>query len=140
MSDTTPSVGDGATIYGYSDRMAYTVIQVSPNKKRIWIQRDKATLLNGFKSGAEDALTFAPGGFFGHTSGTQRYSYEPDPEGEIKVATLREVKCRKGSDWRALPGDAVETRFIWKLSGWPTKTRGGEVTIGIRDEHYDYNF
>jgi hypothetical protein len=102
--------GDGATLCMYSDRHACTVIRRTA--KTLTLQRDKATLLNGFKSGEKDALQFAPGGFFGHTSGTQRYNYEPDPQGQIFVARLTK-------------------------RGW----RCGCNRIGAgRSEHYDFNF
>ena len=67
-------VGDGATLCGYSDRDAYTVIKRTA--KTLTIQEDKSTLLNGFESGEKDALVCHPGGFCGHVEGTQRYSYE----------------------------------------------------------------
>jgi hypothetical protein len=122
-------VGDGATLCGYSDRNAYTVIKVTPQS--ITIQRDKATLLNGFKSGEPDALTFTPGGFSGHTEGVQRYSYERNPNGEICVArmTKRPMSIReKGDDGRY--HDVLKPRF----------KNGSSTVVPGRHEHYDYNF
>ncbi len=83
-------VGEDATINYYTDRQACTIIKRT--EKKIWVQRDKATLLNGLKSGAADALEFAPGGFCGHTSGKQRYQYEQDKEGSVKCFSRREFE------------------------------------------------
>ena len=117
--ESTPIVGDGANVYGYSDVYAHTVVKVSKSGDVAWIQRDKATLLNGANSGEPDALHFSPGGFCGHTSGTQRYSYERDPNGEI----LR-ISRRKDGTWRT------------KGAG----TGASRVRFGERRERYDFNF
>jgi len=122
-------IGDGVTLCGYSDRDAYTVIAVTA--KSITVQRDKSTLLNGFESGEPDALQFAAGGFFGHTSGTQRYSYERNPEGHI-------LKCRM----KKYP------TLIWtkgedgSYSDVPTADfrQGSSRVIAGRSEYYDFNF
>lgn len=116
--DPHPEVGMGATVSFYSDRHAGTIVEVSKNGKRIVVQEDKATLVNHFQSGEPDALQFSPGGFFGHTSGQQRYTYEPDPTGKMYVATLR-----KDHRWRVRDADG-----------------GMHVHVGRRSHHYDYNF
>lgn len=108
-----PQVGDGVTVHLWSDSRAYTVVRRTA--KRIWLRRDRATLLNGVNSGEPDALQFYPGGFVGHTSGAQRWAYTPDENGETEVASLR-----SDGKWRV----ANSTR---------------PVTAG-RFEHYDYNF
>lgn len=119
----TPVVGEGANVYGYSDVMAYTVISVNKKGTVAIIQRDKAKLLNGVNSGEPDALHFSPGGFCGHTSGQQRYSYERDPNGETIRVTLR-TKGRFAGTWRT-----------------PGQTSGAmRVKFGERREHYDFNF
>jgi hypothetical protein len=118
-------VGDGGTFTVYTDRYAVTVIEVRRNGREIVLQRDKATLLNGFNSGEDDALTFTPGGFCGHTEGDQRYSYEPDPTGEKIRVTLRTRK--DGSK-------------VYKSVGTRTNEYGGVFRPGERREHYDFNF
>lgn len=110
-------IGDGATYNGYSDSQAGTII--AKTAKTITWQRDKATLLNGTESGEKDALEFAAGGFLGHTSGTQRYSYERDTDGITRKFTLR-------SNGR------------WIITGGNART-GGSLSAG-RNEHYDFNF
>jgi hypothetical protein len=112
---TTPQVGMGATLCCYSDRMAFTIVKVSP--KSFIMQRDKAILLNGGNSGEPDALQFSPGGFAGHVSGTQRYRYERNPDGE----TMR-VSLRKDGVYRVSETDARV------------------VKVGVRAEYYDFNF
>ena len=111
-----PRVGDGATILRYSDQHACTIVYVSPSGKTIGLRRDKATLLNSVRSKEPDALQFTPGGFCGHTSGVQRYTYEADRTAPEVRATLRK-----------------DGKF--RLSGGKAR-----VVIGKRDEHYDYNF
>jgi len=117
---TTFEVGDGATYRTYTDYSAYTVIEVSCNGKTITLREDKATLLNGFNSGEEDALKFTPGGFAGHVSGAQRYKFEPNPDGRVIKASLR----KNGQ---------------WVRTGHPTSSPGCRVTKGRR-QFYDYNF
>jgi hypothetical protein len=114
-----PEVGMGLTEHGYSDSHAYTVVKVSKSGKTCWATRDKATLLNGVNSGEPDALKFEPGGFCGHTSGTQRYSYESDMDGHPFRFSL--------------------TKRGWRLAG-TSQQAGGGVTMGVRHEHYDFNF
>ena len=122
-------VGDGVTLCGYSDREAYTVIAVTP--KTITIQRDKATLLNGFDSGEPDALQFSPGGFCGHTYGQQRYSYERNPNGSIGKCHMRKrptLVWTKGEDGRYSDVPTADFRH------------GSSRVVAGRSEYYDYNF
>jgi hypothetical protein len=99
---------------GYSDVQAHEVVRVV-SQRTIEIRRLKATLLNGAGSGESDALRFSPGGFFGHTSGEQRYSFASD-ESE-KVFRIRLGK----RGWKSADG----ARFT--LSAEP-------------HEYYDFNF
>lgn len=125
------TIGDGATLCGYSDRQSHTVIAATATT--ITLQRDKATLLNGANSGEADALHFAPGGFSGHTSGTQRWKVEPDPSGAVVKAYLKK-KPRKVWTKGAAPDGGyayVET---------PHYAVGSSSVIPGRHEHYDFNF
>lgn len=122
-------VGDGATLCGYSDRYAYTVIAVTPQS--ITLQRDRTTLLNGFDSGEPDALVCFPGGFAGHVEGTQRYAYERDPNGEIIKARM--IK-RPRKVWTEGP-DGTYSDVLH-----PNFKNGSSTVIPGRHEHYDYNF
>jgi hypothetical protein len=112
----SPRPGDGATVLGWTDSRAYTVISVSPKGKTAVLQRDKARLLNAVGSGEADALKFSPGGFVGHTSGQQRYEINRDVSGETVTARLH----RDGR---------------WYLSKSTTR-----VLMGQRSEYYDFNF
>ena len=109
-------VGDGVTVAGYSDSDPYTVVSVKG--RRATIRADKATLLNGVRSGEPDALQFDAGGFCGHTSGRQRWDIQPDPNGATRDMTLR----RDGQ---------------WRLVGHGLRDR--PVTLG-RHKHHDFNF
>ena len=122
-------IGDGVTLCGYSDRAAYTVIAVTA--KSITVQRDKATLLNGFESGEKDALQFSPGGFVGHTSGIQRYSYETNPEGHILKCRMKKrptLVWTKGEDGSY--SDVAQADF----------RQGSSRVVAGRSEYYDFNF
>lgn len=104
-------VGDGVTMYLWSDAHACTVI--SRTEKTLTIQRDKATLSPNFKP------VRVPGGFAGHciNNEDQEWTYERDPRGEI-------IKCR----WS-------EKHGCWQTGS------DGSIKIGRgRHEHYDYNF
>jgi hypothetical protein len=79
-----PEVGMGATELCYSDRHAYTVVEVT-NSKTIVVQRDKATRAD--QNGMSDS---------------QEYTYAPDPNGERVTLTLR----RDGM-WKSKPGSVV---------------------------------
>jgi hypothetical protein len=124
LAAATPKVGEGATFTVWTDSYACTVEAVSKSGTRATLRRDKATLLNGFKSGEADALTFTPGGFAGHTSGSQRYKYERDPDGQVIKVSRR---VRNG-------------QLVWKQVGSRTSSPGGFATFGGRHESYDYNF
>lgn len=111
-------VGDHATACYWTDRDAGYITKVKG--KAVWFAPGKATLLNGPNSGAEDALKFYPGGFYGHTEGVQRWGIEPDE-------------------------NAIEIRFTWRenrgayvLSGSDWKT--GTKLVPGHSHHYDYNF
>lgn len=129
-------VGEGATLIGYSDRHAYTVIAVT--RTTATLQRDKATLLNGRNSGEPDALTFTPGGFLGQTEGVQRYAYERDPEGQIVVARLKrkmaKVSLTVGEYFRDEAGTLVTHKLVSQMEA------GSKRVIAGRHEHYDFNF
>lgn len=111
-------VGDGATRHLYSDSHAGTVIKVSKNGKRVWIQDDDAKLDPNFKP------EIIPGGFVGRcvNQNEQRYTYERNPEG-----TIREFSIRK---WRG--------RYVWTTKGSNPDGRQ-EITLG-RHKFHDYNF
>jgi hypothetical protein len=121
----TPKVGDGATFRVWSDCHACTVVAVSKSGLKVTLQRDTATLLNRHGSGEPDALQFEPGGFVGHTSGVQRYRYEPNPNGSLIVVSRRVLK---------------NGQVVWKQVGCSTNVQGAVATFGVRREHYDYNF
>lgn len=88
-------VGDGVTYTIWTDKVPGTVIAVTP--KRVTIRLDKC-----------------------HFDKTGRPLYEPDPEGEIVVFSLR----KSG---------------VWKSVGCPSNQRGGRITYG-RDYHFDEHF
>lgn len=88
--DAEPVVGMGATILLWTDRHAATVVEVSASKKRLSIQRDKATRTD--KNGMSDS---------------QAYSFEPNPEAHRETYTLR----RNGA-WVVLGGGQKNGRRL----------------------------
>lgn len=67
-----PKIGDPATILGWSDRYAATVVWVTSTGSKVIVQRDKATL----KAGSI-------------MSECQEYEYERNPESSREVFTRR---------------------------------------------------
>lgn len=99
---------------GWTDRQAFEVTRVV-SERTLEVRRLKATLLNGVNSGQPDALQFSPGGFCGHTSGTQRYSFEPDASNAV-------IRIRLGK------------------KGWKD-AHGNRYSVGDEPrEFYDFNF
>lgn len=113
-------VGDKATYCLYTDCDAGYIVYVSKSGRTVKFQEGRAFLLNGPDSGEPDALQFSPGGFFGHTSGEQRWKIEEDSQGRILKFSLR------------------KTGF-WKLNGHGGKSPGCGLIEG-HHHHYDYNF
>ena len=70
--NTEPTVGMGATILMWTDRIACTVIWVSQSGKALTVQRDRAIRTDS--NGMSDA---------------QSYRYEPDPDSPVYKYTLR---------------------------------------------------
>jgi hypothetical protein len=82
-----PEVGMGATILYYTDRVAGTIIKVTPC--RVWVQEDKA-------------IRVGPN----EMSDQQEYTYERNEKGRIKMF------CKSKSGWkngslRLLIGDRI---------------------------------
>lgn len=82
--DWIPTLGGGATICHYSDRIACTVTRISPSGKTIWMQEDTADL-DGWKP------EVIAGGFAGHcvNNAEQTYKYSPNPDGVVHRAGRR---------------------------------------------------
>lgn len=116
------TIGDGVSWAHGSDTLSGTVSRITSGA--IFVREDSAQLLNGVESGAADALQFSPGGFVGHTSGSQRYAFTPGDGPEIKFTARR-----------ALDG-------AFKESG--TSARGSMRGWGIlfhgRVKFHDWNF
>lgn len=102
-------VGDGATINYHTDRHACTVIHRT--KKKIVVQRDKATLREDFKP------DFDIGSFGANclNNNEQKWEYKTDPNGEKYIGYWSEKK-----------GCFIVDKCL-------------TVSVG-RHEFYDYNF
>lgn len=107
------TLGEGATACYYSDRKAGTVVAISKSGKTMQVRRDNAVLNN------KDELTFSPGGFCAHVSGTQKYDYTPDADGAVTTFSLR-------------------SNGKWVEKG--QEAHQGTKCIAGRHQFYDYNF
>ena len=118
------AVGLGATECHYSDRDAYTIIEVAANGKSFKMQEDKSFRTDLNPDGS------APMG------DNQHYRYEPNPEGAI-----REVAMNRKGKWRVVSSVWSDKKFKEKGDGWYRSLVGGNgVIVGCRDKHYDYSF
>lgn len=107
----TPEVGMGATITGYTDRHAATIVAIGvfksgPNKgkpSKVVVQQDNAKRAD--KNGMSES---------------QEYTYTPNPKAQKQTFTVR----RDGS---------------WREAG-SVGNDGYGLIIGDRDEYYDYSF
>jgi hypothetical protein len=105
----------GATVCLWSDRHAGTIVELFEHGVYRYLkwQQDKATRTD--EGGMTD---------------TQTYAYELDPKGRVRVYRFdpkREI-------WREVSRDWTNEKSRWKYVG------GGNLAIGIRDEHYDFSF
>lgn len=77
LTPANAKVGDGATVYLYTDSHAGTIVKVT--KCTVTVRRDKAILDPDFKP------EIVPGGFCGHCTNQdeQSYTYEPDENEEL---------------------------------------------------------
>ena len=66
-----PQVGEGATLYWWSDRDPYTIIKVSASGKTFWMQEDNYKRTDNY--GMSDV---------------QDYEYSPNPNGQIRQVRL----------------------------------------------------
>lgn len=114
------NINDPVTYTSYTDSHAGWVTKVSPNGKTVEVELAEATLLNGPNSGEPDALTFSPGGFCGHVSGTQRWKIERATNPARLKFTLRKNN-------------------MWKIAKHGTKSPGCVLHKG-HSHYYDFNF
>lgn len=108
-----PVIGMGATITGYSDRHAATIIAVEKLKGdrfRIVVQQDTATRTDnkGMCESQNYTFTANPNG--------SKSTYQQDGKGRWRQAYLNEATGR------------------WKM------VDGSGLRIGERDEYYDFSF
>lgn len=94
LTPANAKVGDGATVYLYSDSHAGTIVKVT--KCTVTVRRDKAILDPNFKP------EIIPGGFCGHcvNQDEQSYTYEPDENGALTT-----VHWSKKYNQYGLPGN-----------------------------------
>ena len=94
LTPANAKVGDGATVYLYTDSHAGTIVKVT--KCTVTVRRDKAIIDPNFKP------EFILGGFCAHCTNQneQRYTYEPNENGELTTVYWSKKYNRYGQ-----PGD-----------------------------------
>lgn len=114
--DCPPAVGEGATIYHYTDVSAGTVSEVRTVRGRteVIVREDKAIRTDD--NGMSDQ---------------QSYRFEPDPEGMIYVVRFRKETKKTRAGWYEYHKDGrlgTSERFGWR------------VEFGGRMKYHDYSF
>lgn len=115
IEGTEPAVGVGITYNMYSDRQAYTIVEVV-NEKKVIARRCNVKLKESWKP------EMVAGGFSAHCTNnhSQEYEYEDVEGNTLKVFTLR-----KNGKWYA-EGENIKS---YK-----------PASMGMRKEFHDYNF
>jgi len=85
-----PHIGLGVTEYMFSDRRAYTIVDMSKSKKTLTIQRDIAKRVDN--NGMSDM---------------QEYEYTPDPNGPTRIITLRKDGRYRDKGSQSTPGSTI---------------------------------
>src|SRR5262245_49715667 len=110
-----PRLGDGATVFHWTDRSAWTVVQIISARGRdlITIQRDRAVRVD--QNGMSEC---------------QAYRFERDPAGETRTVRLKTRRLWQSEARRSVAGAACR----WVVDG------GSAVQFGVRDEYRDFSF
>ena len=82
LTPANVTIGQQVTVVKHTDRQVFEIIKVSASGKQITLQESIQTL----DKEASD-LTFTPGGFAAHVSGTQVYNVESDPSSTAATPT-----------------------------------------------------
>ncbi len=127
----TFKVGDPVNWSAGTDCQPGTVVEVTPSA--IFVRGVKTVLLNGCNSGEPDALTFQAGGFVGHTSGTQRYSFEEIPEQPGRESRGKKFTKRAANEYRGAKAKEAGTSIRGSMRAWGVLRHG-------HAKHYDYNY
>lgn len=85
VKSPAPKVGDGATVFHYTDRSAATVVKVSKSGKTAWIQNDMSKRVD--KGGMTDS--------------GQKYEFTRNPNGALlRVSKRRDGQWKLSNDGR----------------------------------------
>lgn len=108
-----PKIGEGATILGWTDRHAGTVIEVFSKGKSVYV-----------KVQSDIAKRIDSNGM----SENQDYEYTPNPQGIVYV-----FKRKSDGRWAEVSWNEQTKRF--------NEYDGGKgLRVGVRDKYYDYSF
>jgi hypothetical protein len=110
IGQPVPTVGMGATILGWTDRHAGTIVEVIKGGKYIAVTRDRAKRID--KNGMSEM---------------QEYAYTSDPDG-----AKHWFKQEKDGRWSSVTQNSETGRF--------KKDQSEGLRIGVRDSYYDYSF
>ena len=115
-----PEIGMGATVLGYSDRHAYTIVKVDKDGKRAWMTADTAL--------RDDTWDYYKQNYVGYTS-------------NFTSSDRREIRICNDERWR-------EVNSVWRTikdhpegGKWGTSTQGASIVLlGSRSEYQDPSF
>ena len=110
QTDTMPSLGDGATIFSWSDGSPHTVIMVDVLGGLVQVQADTANRID--RNGMSES---------------QDYEYTPNPDGAIQT-----YKLVDGTRWFPVYKSVETGRY--RRSGRPN------IRFGRRNKYHDYSF
>jgi len=144
---TEPVVGEGATVLLYSDRHAYEVVEVSPNKKTVKIQRYNPKRTDGL--GMSDAQSYE----YKELTGEVRTLYYKWGSWKTKSETalfteearqtygnfgpkLHEAYKKAGGEYKG----AFACTIIPGMTKLKTEWHTLNVIFGVKREYYDFSF
>lgn len=135
-NSSVPKVGEGATILLWTDRHAYTIVEVSPDLKKVKLQRcdSRRTDTNGMSESQEYDYSKHLNQFK-----TLEFKYGSWKE-PIKKIVYIDYDSMSKEDREACFDDNAEIQLIEGKTRVQTTYDKVSVLFGSRREYHDYSF